>query len=774
MSHSPESRDGLTPADPNLTAYLKNFDTLGALISQGRSFSGRERNCSFLNTGRGRFSDVSAATGLDFMDDGRGVALVDWDHDGDLDFWVSNRTSPRLRFVKNDMPTQNHFLALKVEGRDCNRDAIGARVEVVVESRGSRVKSRGSRVKSRGSRVQSPEESSPEESSPEESSPEESSPEESSPEESSPGSRVQSPEQGRIESNHASLSTPDSRLSTLTKSVRAGSSFLSQSSKWLHFGLGPSGRVERVVVHWPGSDQPEIYSDIQVDRRYRIVQGSGRPVLVDATPREVTLTPSKPAVTGPVAPAGASRLVLSRRQPLPKISIQDFDGKPQPIEVASNRGLLITLWASWCTPCRAELAEWAKRAADLRNREINVMALATDGLLDGKPDGTTTARRFLSGMRWPFSSGMASEQAIRELTLFQHQLVYPQRPLPLPSSFLIDSDRNVAVIYRGPIPFDQLLKDLELLDASAERIAISALPFSGKFAGRRFRRDSIAHVVAYLEGGYLDDAKRELLTFIDENAGNIESGISSGAGRDKKTLADAYRLLANLEKEEGRYAESIAAYRRLVKLLPNHATARISLAIAHWQAENRESALRELDNAAKLVPDEARMLHLLAQSYEKVGEDQKALRWYHRAVDLDPSSVRYRANLAAFLQSHGKSANAVEHYRRVLQEQPDRIDAANNLAWILATHRDRQVRNPLEALRLATRIAKQTNEDEPTILDTFAAALASAGQYERAAKVATKAIKLARQRQNSSIAEKIESRLQLYRQSKPYQEPESN
>ena len=55
-------------------------------VRQGRSFSGHERNCCFLNTG-GQFADISGVSGIDFADDGRGIGLTDWDHDGDLDAW---------------------------------------------------------------------------------------------------------------------------------------------------------------------------------------------------------------------------------------------------------------------------------------------------------------------------------------------------------------------------------------------------------------------------------------------------------------------------------------------------------------------------------------------------------------------------------------------------------------------------------------------------------------------------------------------------------------
>ena len=101
--------------------------SLHALIRNGHSFSGRERHCCFLNTGGRQFANVSAISGLDLVDDGRAAACVDWDQDGDLDLWLSNRTGPQVRFLRNDVPTSHHYLAVRLIGRTCNRDAIGAR-----------------------------------------------------------------------------------------------------------------------------------------------------------------------------------------------------------------------------------------------------------------------------------------------------------------------------------------------------------------------------------------------------------------------------------------------------------------------------------------------------------------------------------------------------------------------------------------------------------------------------------------------------------------------
>ncbi len=107
------------------------------LLREGGSLSGHERNCAFLNCQGPPFANVSAVTGLDFPDDGRAVAVTDWDHDGDVDVWLSNRTGPRLRLMRNETisstnkrPAAAKFVAFQLAGTDSNRDAIGARVEV--------------------------------------------------------------------------------------------------------------------------------------------------------------------------------------------------------------------------------------------------------------------------------------------------------------------------------------------------------------------------------------------------------------------------------------------------------------------------------------------------------------------------------------------------------------------------------------------------------------------------------------------------------------------
>ncbi len=103
---------------------------IGDRITSGRSWSGRERHCLFLNTRDGKFADASYAAGVDFAEDGRGLGLVDWDHDGDLDVWITARSAPRLRLLLNRSDMGRRFVALQLRGTTANRDGVGARVTV--------------------------------------------------------------------------------------------------------------------------------------------------------------------------------------------------------------------------------------------------------------------------------------------------------------------------------------------------------------------------------------------------------------------------------------------------------------------------------------------------------------------------------------------------------------------------------------------------------------------------------------------------------------------
>jgi len=89
-----------------------------------------------LHNERGRkFTDVSSNSGEVFHKRwaGRGLASGDIDNDGKVDVVITSNNGPAW-VLKNETPTDNHWLTLKLVGVKSNRDAIGAQVEIVTES----------------------------------------------------------------------------------------------------------------------------------------------------------------------------------------------------------------------------------------------------------------------------------------------------------------------------------------------------------------------------------------------------------------------------------------------------------------------------------------------------------------------------------------------------------------------------------------------------------------------------------------------------------------
>ena len=665
MSRSPRT----TQDRVSLAAYRTAWQATKQLLRAGRSFSGYERNCVFLNCRGPRFANISAITGLDFADDGRALGVTDWDHDGDLDVWLANRTGPRLRLMRNETISPEAgdaagFVAIRLQGTVSNRDAIGARVEVVARTENTK---------------------------------------------------------------------PRSMIQTLY----AGDAYLSQSSKWLHFGLGSHARVEEVIVRWPNG-QTERFADIQPARRYRLVEGSG--VAIAVAPRRPipVLDPTRQPIR---APALARRAFFSNRLPLPILRYEPFEGSETQVIDTGQRPLLLVLWASWCTPCIAELETIREHADELRGAGLDVTALSLDGLDATHGTQPRDAHLLLEKLGFPFATGVATRETLDKLEFTGSIVLNGQPQLAVPISFLIDSEGALAAIYRGPFQVSLLLQDVSRLSTPLDERRDFAIPLPGRWS--RPPRQLLLSAVARLfeHKGFEEDYAR----YLQLDADSIQRWRERATSAEQRQQWDAQYAAAHFNlgvalASAGESQEAVQHFQAALEAQPDHVEAHVNLGALLAKNHQLDAAIQSLRQAVDLEPDSAPARMNLAAALGSRGEFEAALGHYRHVLKVHPNTPRIHARLARASLEVGDLVEATRQLERAVRLNSNDFPTKLSLAWLRATSADESLRNGEQAVELGAQLNKMTGGQNPLVLDVLAAAYAEQGDFVRARDVCAKAL----------------------------------
>jgi peroxiredoxin len=110
----------------------------------------------------------------------------------------------------------------------------------------------------------------------------------------------------------------------------------------------------------------------------------GGPAGGASRPLEAQITAADPASSGVVLKGRVERDVRGQ-----ELAEADLDGA---------RVLLISFWATWCKPCKVELALLARLAQDLRARGVRVVAVSID-----EPANSDAVREYAQTQRLPFA-----------------------------------------------------------------------------------------------------------------------------------------------------------------------------------------------------------------------------------------------------------------------------------------------------------------------------------------------------------------------------------
>ena len=738
----------------------ERFAAFAKMFGEGRSFSGHERNCCYLNPGQspaaeGRFANISAASGIDYPDDARALALVDWDQDGDLDLWASNRNAPRLRLLRNEIPQSGHFVNLQLvgNGTTTNRDAIGARVEVVLAE---------------------------------------------------PSSKTEVPD------------SPESPKSIRT--LRAGEGFLSQNSKWLHFGLGKHEQIEKVLVAWPGG-QKETFSGVSIDARNRLVQGTGTAETINEAPRKLHLL-AKDQPLPDTSQTGTLRLVTPVM--MPPIPYQTWDGTNHILDHKSGKPTLLILWASWCKPCLQELKQITESQAQLRRAGVNIIALSVDGVGADSTD-PEASRRVLQSLRFPFESGLATTRLLQGLQKMHDRQAAVRRPLPLPTSLMLNREGELINLYKGPIELSVILDDIKHShDTTTERIARSA-----SISGRVLEHDTAKQVQAVAEAEqHFKTANlfqknklweqalsqyNSILQLWPPHDTNRDTSLTSAENEKQRLISDrrqaekrlkiqsmAYQNRALINQQLGNPKAALRDYEHLIALDPEDTQAYFRRANIYHKLGDYNLAVADYTSAIAQDPKFSEAYTRRADAYKQLGQNRLAADDYGRGTKLNPkarNAFKERAKLLTLLGDYdlaitdlsraleldlqdaetltnrgslyadlGQFDLAQKDFTEAIRLNPENPAAYNNLAWLLATCRNPTYRNGEEAISTAKQACELLGWKSVDAFDTLAAAYAETGQFVEAIKWQNKAIASAAEENK----QKLTDRLKLYQAEKPY------
>jgi len=212
------------------------------------------------------------------------------------------------------------------------------------------------------------------------------------------------------------------------------------------------------------------------------------------------------------------------------------------------------------------------------------------------------------------------------------------------------------------------------------------------------------------------------------------------------------------------YRDPVRLWESAVAARPENPRAHVILANQLEAARRRDEALASYARALALDPDYG-MAHVnYGAVLQLAGRRAEAIAHFERALALEPEIRLARHNLARARLEAGDAAGAIPLLRRELELQPTFAASLLELAWILAAAPAPELRDPVEAARLARRARELGGGRSAAALDALAAAEAAAGRFDAAVATAQQALALAQ----GERRERIEARLRGYREGRPF------
>ena len=144
-----------------------------------------------------------------------------------------------------------------------------------------------------------------------------------------------------------------------------------------------------------------------------------------------------------------SAIPISVNYPAPDVTLTDLGGNPVALSDYAGQVILYNAWATWCPPCKAEMPTLQAYYEKYQDQDFVIIAIE-----DGQPAAEVAAFVKNYGLTFPVWPDLENKASVAF------------RANSLPTSFVIDRDGSVRLIWSGAITMAMLEKHVTPLIAA--------------------------------------------------------------------------------------------------------------------------------------------------------------------------------------------------------------------------------------------------------------------------------------------------------------------
>jgi tetratricopeptide (TPR) repeat protein len=481
-----------------------------------------------------------------------------------------------------------------------------------------------------------------------------------------------------------------------TRSLQAGSGFLSQHSKDLFFGLGHTDAPVHALIRWPSGLMQEV-RDLPANHKICIHEGVATPKMepFHAVAEHLAKTGSD-FPREEILPRIAETWLLAPF-PAPDFSLPDVNGKTSTLSALRGRVVLVNFWASQSSECQKQLNAFQGRYANWAAQGLQLITVNLD-------DDPQVKSLEANGYSFPILRG--NDDAAGIYNIVYRYLFDRHRDLSLPTSFLLDTNGDIVKVYQGRTDPDPIEHDfLNFPRNDAERLT-RALPFPGISMVPDFSRNYLSFGSVFFQHGYYDQAGASFQRALRDDPSSAEARYGTGSvylqqhkNRDAAelfqrvtkshaaypdTIPNAWNNLGLVATREGRMSDAIASFSETLRLNPDHLVALNNLGNAYREQKQWEQARETLERAVRVGPKDAEAHYSLGMVYAQVGDTDHAYEHLQRALELRPDYPEALNNLGVlYLRTHRRD-EAVAGFEKCIRVAPAFDQSYVNLAKVYA------------------------------------------------------------------------------------------